>query len=63
MKGKITDYSTRIRKVMGVASKGELRTLLLNTGLPKDSNIYRQRNTYSIRPGLESLGCELGNAS
>jgi len=62
MKGKNTDYSTRISKVMGVASKGDLRTLPLNTGLPKGSNTYRQRNIYSTRIGLESPICDLGNA-
>lgn len=62
IKGEITDSSTRRSKVMGIASKGDLRTLSLNTGLPKGSNTYRQRNTYSTRFGLVSLKCYLGNA-
>lgn len=62
MKGKNTDYSTRISKVMGVASKGDLRTLRLNTGLPKGSNTYRQRNIYSTHLGQVSPRYDLGNA-
>lgn len=62
MKGKNTDYSTRISKVMDVASKGDLRTLPLNTGLPKGSNTYRQRNIYSTRLGLERPRYDLANA-
>lgn len=35
---------------MDFASKGDSRTLALNTGLPKGGNSYRQRNTYSTHP-------------
>ena len=56
--GKNTGCSTRSMKVMGVVSKGNSRTLTLNTGLPKGSNpycsslyesrrYYRQRNSGS----------------
>ena len=47
---------------MGVASKGDLRTLRLNTGLPKGSNTYRQRNIYSTHLGQVSPRYDLGNA-
>lgn len=56
--GNNTGCSTRAMKVMGVVSKGNSRTLRLNTGLPKGSNsycsslyetisYYRQRNSGS----------------
>lgn len=53
IEGGITDFSTRIRKVIGFASKGDERTLFLSTGFPKGGNSYRQRNIGST--------CFLGN--
>lgn len=43
MVGEITDYSTRIIKVIEVVSKGYVRILLLNTGLPTGSNAHGNR--------------------
>ena len=50
IEGGITDFSTRLRKVVGVAPKGVERTLPLNKGSPKEGNFYRWRNTYSTCP-------------
>lgn len=48
IKGGNTYFSTRKSKVMGIASKGDLRTLKLNTGLPKGSNPYFILENYFI---------------
>lgn len=45
--GEYTDCSKRTSKVKEIVPKGEVRTLMLNTGLPKGINSYRQRNNYS----------------
>lgn len=47
---------------MGVASKGVQRTTMLNTGLPKESNLYRQRSNYSTCLGLATTRYSSGNA-
>lgn len=47
---------------MGVASKGEQRTMTLNTGLPKGSNLYRQRSNYSTCLGMANTRYASGNA-
>lgn len=64
IEGGSTGYSIRVMKVMGIVSKGKQRTLITNTGLPKGSNTYRQRNSYSTwvgdRPSLYST-YDLGN--
>jgi group II intron reverse transcriptase/maturase len=62
IKGGNTDCSTRTSKVMGVASKGDLRTMTLNTGLPKGSNSYRQRSNYSTWIVSKAI-YNLGNAN
>lgn len=62
IEGRYTDCSRRTSKVMGIASKGEVRTLMLNTGLPKGSNSYWQRNNYSTWSSPKRLEYDLGNA-
>ena len=47
---------------MGIVSKGEARTLTLNTGLSKGSNAYRQRNNYSTWFGHNRPKHDSGNA-
>lgn len=46
---------------MGIAPKGEPRTLRLNMGWPKGGNSYRLRNTYSTCP-LLTRGYVSGNS-
>nr|YP_010836057.1 hypothetical protein QLP54_mgp09 [Phyllosticta yuccae]WGC90072.1 hypothetical protein [Phyllosticta yuccae] len=60
--GEYTDCSGRTSKVREIVPKGVFRTLSLNTGLPKGSNSYRQRNNYStcLSPNILKYGS--GNA-
>ena len=62
IEGEYTDCSKRTSKVMGIVSKGEVRTLTLNTGLSKGSNSYRQRNNYSTWFGHNRPKYDSGNA-
>ena len=62
IEGEYTDCSERTSKVRGIVPKGEVRTLSLNTGLPKGSNFYWQRNNYSTCLSSKRLVYGSGNA-
>lgn len=62
IEGESTGCSGRTIKVMGIAPKGDIRTLQLNTGWPKGSNSYRLQSNYSTLSITPWIVYGLGNA-